>query len=116
MERRTALKVLAAAIAWLLARAESGADLPPDYLEHTVIFRQSPDGPAMFDDGTDTSIGTVWWSFYEVWEIRDGRQVRRLSQCVDREHRIVSRDERHRFSFDDPNATHLQDVTDEHAA
>jgi hypothetical protein len=123
MERRAVLKALAAIpfLGWLV---ESVVPASVGYLEHTLIFRQWPDGPNMFEAGTDTSIGVVWQSFHEVWEIRDGMQVRRLSQRASRRHRIVSRDEQHSYTFsdynnidrfarDDPNAIYLQDVTDE---
>ena len=128
MERRTILKVLAAIplLGWFVPFAEPMASpAPVGYLLQTVIFRQSPDGPHMFDDGTDTSLGAVWQSFHEVWEIRDGQQVRRVLQRAGCKHRVVSKDERHsytfsdynnidRFACDDPNATYLQDVSDEH--
>ena len=128
MERRTVLKVLAAIplLGWFVRLVEPAALAPVDYLEHTVIFRQSPDGPCMFDDGADTSLGAVWQSFHEVWEIRDRQRFRRVSQLAGCKHRVVSKDERHsytfsdynnidRFACDDPNATYLQDVSDEHA-
>jgi hypothetical protein len=125
MERRTVLKALAAIplLGWLV---ELVVPVAPTYLTQTVNFRQKCDGPNLFDDGVDTSIGAEWQSFHEVWEARDGRDIRMLSQRPGRKYRIVSRGERHswtfsdynidRFACDDPNAIHLQDVADEYSS
>ncbi len=124
VDRRTALKVLAAAPLLLRTVPADAVTATPkiDYLAHTLVWRQGPDAPSLFDDGADLRIGTVYNGFLEVWESAGGQYVRRVSQepngC---KYRIVGKDDRHswtfsdynnidRFACDDPNALYLQDV------
>lgn len=119
MDRRTVLKALAATP--LLLKTEPATAEGVIYA-HTLLFRRTAESGSLFDDGAVTALGTEYESFREVWETRNGQYTRRISQeSTGSKHRIVSRDERHswtfsdynnidRFACDDPNAIHLQDV------
>ncbi|MFI5299220.1 MAG: hypothetical protein ACHREM_14075 [Polyangiales bacterium] len=91
-------------------------------MSHELAWRQAPDAPHLFDNGSDLRVGAEYRGFHEEWEVSGGQHVRRIAQRANgRRYRIVGKDEPHswtfsdydnihRFAKDDPNAIRLQDI------